>query len=179
MMRVRMALAFGLLATMAVAGCAAPDTGDEVATAGGAPTPSSSAEAKPDRDAPLKFSQCMREQGLTWFPDPNPGGQMSIKIPKGADKAKVDAAMEACKQWSPDAGRPEKADPEMLEQARKLSQCMRDNGVTKFPDPDPNGNMHIDGDKVGMGPGDPAFDKADKACSGLRPSGATQGRTVG
>ena len=178
-MRVRMALALGLLATMAVTGCAAPDTGDEVATAGGAPTPSSSAAAKTDQDAPLKFSQCMREQGLTWFPDPNPGGQMTIKIPKGTDKAKVDAATEACKQWAPDAGRPEKADPEMLEQARKLSQCMRDNGVTNFPDPDPNGNMHIDGAKVGMGPGDPTFDKADKACSGLRPSGATERREVG
>ena len=52
-MRIRMVLALGLLTTMAVTGCAAAETGEEVASAGGAATPSSSAAAKPEKDAPL------------------------------------------------------------------------------------------------------------------------------
>ena len=30
-----------------------------------------------------------------------------------------------------------------------MAQCMRDNGVPTFPDPDADGNMHLDRDKVG------------------------------
>jgi hypothetical protein len=175
-------LALGLLTALAVAGCGATPATDRVASAGGAPTASASAGTGTDKDtdAPLKFSQCMREHGMTWFPDPQPGKGMSIKIPKGMDKEKVDAAMEACKKWAPDGGDHERPNPEQLEQARKMAQCMRDNGVKNFPDPGPDGNMRLDGDKVGMGPGDPTFDKADEACSKYRPEGAmTQKREAG
>ncbi len=166
-------LALGLLFTVAVTGCGKAPTGDGVASAGGAPSASASAGAPAggdDEDAPLKFSQCMREQGLTWFPDPQPaGGGIRIDIPKGADKAKVDAAMEACKKWAPGGGDRGRADPQDLENARRMAQCMRDNGVPDFPDPGPDGGIRIDGDKIGMGPGDPTFDKADEACSKHRP----------
>ena len=169
-------LALGLLLTAATAGCRPAPAGDKVASAGGVPTASASAAAVSDEDAPLKFSQCMREQGITWFPDPKPGGGgLQIKIPKGTDKAKMDAAMAACKKWAPDGGERGPADPKQLEQARQMSQCMRDNGVPNFPDPDANGNMRLDGDKVGVGPGDPTFDKADEACSKYRPSGPDGG----
>ena len=169
-------LALGLLVTAAAAGCAQAPAGDKVASAGGAPSASASAVAVSDQDAPLKFSQCMREQGITWFPDPEPaGGGLAIKMPEGTDKAKMDAAMEACKKWMPDGGERGPVDPQQLEQARKMSQCMRDNGVPNFPDPDADGSMRIDGDKVGMGPGDATFEKADQACSKYRPKGAVDG----
>lgn len=168
-------LALGLLLTAAAAGCGPAPAGEEVASAGGAPTASASAAAAGGEDAPLKFSQCMREQGLTWFPDPKPGGGLQIKVPKGTDKAKMDAAMAACKKWAPNGGERGPADPKQLEQARQMSQCMRDNGVPNFPDPDANGDMHVDGSKVGVGPGDPTFDKADEACSKYLPSGPDGG----
>jgi hypothetical protein len=170
-MRTTRILALGLLLTVA-AGCAGTSGGAQVASAGGAtPTASTSAAATKDEDAPLKFAQCMREQGITWFPDPKEG-RLEIKIPKGQDKEKIDAAMEACKKYAPNGGEPEKMDPERLEQARQRSQCMRDNGVTNFPDPDPNGRMHINGDKLGMTPDDPTFKKAEEACAKYRPPGA-------
>jgi len=172
-MLTRRFLAVGLLLTVVAAGCGKSPAGDQVAPAGGTPAASSSAAAAArDDDAPLKFSQCMREQGMTWFPDPKPGGGLQIKVPEGTDRAKVDAAMEACKQWAPDGGERGQADPQMLEQARRMAQCMRDNGVPNFPDPDPDGGVRLDRDKIGTGPGEPTFDKADEACSTFRPQGA-------
>ncbi|AGZ39732.1 hypothetical protein [Actinoplanes friuliensis] len=176
-MRTWKVLALGLLLTASAAGCGGP-TGDDggVASVGGTPTASSNATTSKERDedAPLKFSQCMREQGLTWFPDPKPGGGLQIKIPQGTDKAKVDAAMVACKEWAPDGGQDGPADPERLERARQLAQCMRDNGIKNFPDPRPDGSIHVDGSKVGAGPGDPSFDKAEQACSKFAPGGGPE-----
>ena len=60
-----------------------------------------------------------------------------------------------------------------------MAQCMRDNGVPTFPDPDADGNMHLDRDKVGTGPGEPAFDKADQACRKLGPQGRSETREEG
>jgi hypothetical protein len=173
-MRTRRILAVGLLLVMAAAGCGQAPARDGVASAGGTPAASSGAPAARDEDAPLKFSQCMREHGITWFPDPHPGGGLQIKVPKGTDRAKMDAAMAACKQWAPDGGDRGPADPEQLEQARQMAQCMRDNGVPNFPDPSADGGIQLDRDKVGMGPGDPTFDKADEACSKFRPEGSTE-----
>jgi hypothetical protein len=176
-MRITRILTLGLLLTMAAAGCGKTTEGDPVASAGGAPKASAGAPATEDPDAPLKFSQCMREQGMSWFPDPNPGGGLQIKVPRGTDKAKFEAAMAACKEWAPDGGDRGKADPERLEQGRQLAQCMRDNGVPDFPDPQADGSIRLDGSKIGSGPGDPAFDKADEACSKFRPSGPGGPRT--
>jgi hypothetical protein len=170
-MRIRTALALGLLLTLA--GCAAKTNTDGIATAAGKPTAKATATATATvnpADAALKFSQCMREHGMSWFPDPQSGsGGLQIKVPAGQDKAKVDAAMAACKKFMPNGGTPEKMNPAQLEQARQMSQCMRDHGITNFPDPNANGQIMIDGNKVGAGPGDPKFDAADKACAQYRP----------
>jgi hypothetical protein len=164
-----------LLAMLAVAGCAGPDNDDGggIATANGGamPTPTASASATVnDKDAPIKFSQCMREHGLPWFPDPDPdSGGLKMKMPKGQDKAKVDAAMEACKKLTPNGGEPVKMDPQAIEQARQMAKCMRENGVPNFPDPDANGQIRVDGNKLGIDPEDPKFAAADKACDKYRP----------
>jgi len=178
-MRTRTVLTLGLLLTLAAGGCAGTaDDGNRVASAGGTPTASSSAQAQRDEDAPLKFSQCMREQGLPWFPDPEPdGGGLRLAIPKGADKQKVDKAMEACKEYAPNGGEKRKMSPEDLEEARKVAQCMRDNGVKDFPDPNPDGTMRLDGDKMSIGPGDPTFDKAQEKCFRNGPGGGSAGKT--
>jgi len=168
-MRTTRILALGLLLT-AVAGCAGTNGGAQVASAGGAtPTASTSAAAARDEDAPLKFAQCMREQGITWFPDPDAGGRTSIKVPESQSKEKFEAAMTACNKYAPNGGDHGKADPEQLEQARQMAKCMRENGVKNFPDPQPDGSLRIDGGKVGMGPGDPTFDKAEQACAKYLP----------
>jgi hypothetical protein len=113
----------------------------------------------------------MRDNGMTWFQDPEPGQRgIRISVPQGQDRAKVDAAMAACKKFLPNGGEPPKMDAAAIEQARQMSKCMRENGVPNFPDPGPNGEMRIDGNKLGTGPGEPAFDAAEKACARFRPS---------
>ncbi|HEX5199831.1 MAG TPA: hypothetical protein VFW27_07805 [Actinoplanes sp.] len=174
-MRTRTVAALALMLALPVAGCARTAANDpQVAsanqgdkTASASPRPSQSE----DPDAPLKFSRCMREHGLPWFPDPS-HGKMSVAIPKGTDRAKVEAAHEACKKYMPNGGNPPKLSAEDLQRARDMAKCMRENGVPKFPDPDPNGGIALDGGKIGTGPGDPTFDKAEQACSKYAPDGA-------
>lgn len=162
-----------LTALLVSAGCAdRAGDGDGVATARtGAATPSPSATKTFDGDAPLKYAQCMREQGMTWFPDPNPGGGTAIRVPKGLDPKKFEAAQKACREFAPNGGEAGKTDPEMIEMGRKMAKCMRENGVPDFPDPQPNGSIKLDRGKISSGPGDPAFDKAEQKCSQFRPQG--------
>jgi hypothetical protein len=190
-MRPRTVFALGLLLTLASAGCArGTDNGTGVATAvTGVPKASSSSTsaAPPNADTALEFSRCMREHGLTWFPDPDSGGRMSIKVPSGTDPKKVDAAQQACKKYAPAGPANGKPDPQAIEQMRQMAKCMRANGVPNFPDPDANGGLSIDGSKLGMGPGDPTFDKAEQACNKYLPpggktaakNGSEQGGTTG
>jgi hypothetical protein len=175
-----------LILVLMLAGCAAKADGGGVATAaGGTPTASaSSAPAQKDPNAPVKFSQCMRQHGMTWFPDPKPaGGGLQIKVPQGTDKAKMDAAMAACKQYMPNGGEAPKLDAKALEQVRQMAKCMRENGVPDFPDPKADGRIELDGAKMGgVGPGDATFDAAQKKCEKLMPhppaAGGGSGKTT-
>jgi hypothetical protein len=186
-MRVRTGLALGLLLILPAAGCGAAKDGNRVATAGGAA--SASASAAPDglsaQEQGLKFAQCMRDNGVPDFADPkfSDGGGMSIDAPEGADPQKVDAAMRTCKQYLPNGGEPAKADPQRAEQNRKFAKCMRDNGVTNFPDPGADGGIQINGNDPGMNPDDPKFKAAQTACAQYQPAGGpgagTQTRSSG
>jgi hypothetical protein len=177
----RTLIALGLGLAIATAGCAGTGTGDpEVATAqsgAATATASPSATAAADPGAPLKFSKCMREHGIAWFPDPDKSNRTSINVPRSQDKAKFDAAMEACKQWSPES-QPHPANPEDAERMRNLAKCMRANGVPDFPDPKTDGSLAIDGDKLSTKPGEPTFDKAEKLCAQFIPEGATRERNT-
>jgi hypothetical protein len=173
-MRTRNVAVLALMLALGPAACARTGTNDpQVASAQGGNTtasPSASATPSDDPDAPLKFSRCMREHGLSWFPDPS-NGKMSVAIPQGTDMKKVEAAQEACKQYMPNGGNAPKPSAEELQQARDMAKCMRENGIPNFPDPNPDGGMMIDAGKLGTGPGDPTWDKAEKACAKYEPKG--------
>jgi hypothetical protein len=179
-MRTRTVGLVALVLAVGPAACARNGTNDpQVASAQTAkPTASASASASAgagasadDPDAPLKFARCMREHGISWFPDPN-NGKSSIMIPKGQDHTKFDAAQEACKQYMPNGGNMRKPSAEELQQARDMAKCMRANGIPNFPDPNPDGGISIDPNKVGAGPGDALWKKAEAACSQYVPKGA-------
>jgi hypothetical protein len=167
-----------VLVLLALAGCASRTGGDAVATAGGAATPATpSASATAEKGDGLKFAQCMRENGMTWFEDPAPDQRgVRIKIPQGQDKAKVDAALEACKKFMPNGGEPPKLDAAAIERARQMAKCMRENGVPDFPDPSADGGIRFDARKGGVGPGDPAFEAAEKKCARFMPDRANTER---
>jgi hypothetical protein len=173
-MRTRTGIVLGLLLAVAVAGCGRPSKTPGVATArSGAAASGSATPTLNERDMALRYSQCMRENGVPNFPDPkiDDNGNMSLDAPGGADPVKMDAAMQKCKQYLPNGGQPRKADPQVLEQLRRFAQCMRDNGVPKFPDPTDEG-LSIDPGKLGITgrpEDDPKYAAAQRKCAQYMP----------
>jgi hypothetical protein len=174
-MRVATGFMIGLLLMLGIAGCAGTSGGSGVARA--SKPPGASASPKPagtgdEQEQMLKFAQCMREHGIQ-MDDPKPGE--GIKLPGVVDPQKADAAMQACKQYLPGGGEPNKPDPGQLEQLRKYAQCMRDQGIKNFPDPDPNEGLKLDPGKLGIQPNDPKFAAAQQACAKYQPAGPSGG----
>ncbi|GAA1606740.1 hypothetical protein GCM10009789_71310 [Kribbella sancticallisti] len=154
-----------LILGLALTGCGSGDEGNQVASGGGAQpttgTSSNPAEGLSRDEKGVKFAQCLREQGIN-VPDPEPGKGPMIKLDpsSGITKEKMDQAMEACKEFSPQ-GEGTQANPQQEENGRKYAVCMRENGVEKFPDPKPGQRgIMIDG-SVGN---DPDFQKAQEVC---------------
>ncbi|MEV4758863.1 hypothetical protein AB0J86_27720 [Micromonospora sp. NPDC049559] len=176
----RRRLASGLLVLPAMlalaAGCGKPSGGEGVATAGGGAgaqgSASPAAAEVSDADRQLKFAQCMRENGVE-MPDPEPGeAGKGFRINLGGDVSpeKAKAAMEKCRSYMPNGGQPPKLDPEQVEKMRKYAQCMRDNGVPGFPDPQPDGTMQLDTRQLGdIKPDNPTFQAANEKCKQFSP----------
>jgi len=152
-----------LMALTACSGKGKDDGG--VASIGGTPSAAATSAAPSREDVEemaLKFAQCMREHGVD-MPDPEiDGGRITQRINAGpGGKEKVEAAQEACKEYAPSGPGGGKVDPEAQQEMLDHAQCMRDNGVEKFPDPNPNeGGVRIDGEIAG----DPDFKKAQESC---------------
>lgn len=181
-MRLRTGIALGLTLALGLTACGEQGGEEQVATAGGRPSATSTATgggAKPGDfyEGSLRYAQCMREHGVD-MPDPSneEGGGISIMVPKGTDKAKVEAADKACKQYLPNGGVPEKLDPQALERARQMSKCVREHGFPDFPDPDENGGIRFEAGS-GFDPKDPKLMEAQKACGG--PGGRITSKTEG
>jgi hypothetical protein len=177
-MRIRTGLVLGVLLTVTVAGCGKSSGTPGVATAshsGAAASGSATPDAMSDQEHMLRFAQCMRDNGLPDFQDPKDG---NIGVPNGADPQKVDAAMQKCRPLLPNGGQPRKADPQQMEQLRKYAQCMRDNGIKNYPDPNDQG-IALDPGKLGISPNDPKFVAAQQACSKYQPGGPSAGPSGG
>ncbi|MEU8341352.1 hypothetical protein SAMN05443665_101097 [Actinomadura meyerae] len=166
-MRLRILAALPLALALALTGCGSDDGGDTgVASAGGAKQEGAAGGAKPNPDEMgVKFAQCMREHGVD-MEDPKPGKGVQLKV-KGK-KEIVEKAMEACRQYNPQANATGAPDPEMQERAREHAECMRQHGVEAFPDPKPGQRgIRIDG-KVGQ---DPDFEAAEQECQKILQGG--------
>jgi hypothetical protein len=156
--------AIGVLAlALVLTGCGANDGGGaDVATvtgAGGDQTAAASAQPSEDpRARALKFAECMRENGVD-MPDPEPGKGIMMKLDGSVPRETVQAAQEACKQYAPGGQKSGAGDGPRAEKLRKLAQCMRDNGVESYPDPD-GGMMRITGEVTG----DSDFESAREKC---------------
>ncbi len=156
--------ALPLLCALTLTGCTADEKpADDVASAGGTSSAAQEDEevSQEERDEMgLKFAQCMRENGVP-MDDPEPGKGIQLKIGPGTSQETVQAAMEACREYNPQENGSGKADPQREAAMREFAQCMRDNGVEAFPDPEPGSpGIKITGD-VGQ---DPDFQTAQQAC---------------
>lgn len=146
--------------------CGSPND-DGVATAGGDTTaPTSTTTSQGD---PLKFAQCMRDNGIENWPDPpadaggprSGGGPARVIAPEGVDARQVQETMERCKQYLPDGGQgPDRGGDNGALLA--FAQCMRENGFPDFPDPPAGGgNFGMPRD---IDPNSEEFQNAQAAC---------------
>jgi hypothetical protein len=160
------------VAALFLAGCSSP-TKPAVAQLGSTATPSGSASGSAKGNG-LAFSQCMRQHGITNFPDPGSNGGITVNGGIGLDpnNPKFLAASEACKSLLPNGGQPDPAEQAAMQQAAlKFSQCMRAHGIADFPDPQFSNGGH--GMSIQLPSSikfnSPQLQAAQKACQALLP----------
>jgi hypothetical protein len=162
----RAVLLVGVLPLFALAGCGQSQTGTGVATANDGTAAAQSAGPSPTVSSdPLKFAQCMRENGIQ-MDDPDGSGQIRI-MAKNEDKEKMEKAQKECGKYLQGGKLGNAAnDPKVQDAMVKFAECMRKNGVD-MPDPEANGG----GVKITRprGGDSEAFEKARKACEEFLP----------
>jgi hypothetical protein len=124
------------LAMVALIGAGCSDTPAETGNTG---TGSNGAnKSATNGSKTLKFADCMRENGITEFPDQNGSSDQEFveaieKLDPGSTAFKK--ALGACKDVQPPGLLGGKASPQQMSARLKFAQCIRDNGVKDFPDP--------------------------------------------
>jgi hypothetical protein len=151
--------------SLGVAAC-----GGDPATEASAGGPSSS-EQEQLRQAGLKFAQCMRENGVENFPDPQADGSSEIRVgpDSGITPEQMEAGEAACAHLREEI-RPEMSEAdqaEFKERALEHSRCMREHGID-LPDPEfsADGKVTMKLKRGEVDPEDPDFKAAEEACGG-------------
>ena len=138
-LRSLVALALVALISLISSGCGSSAPAEAGSGAGGNNTAASAQKA-------VKFAGCMRNNGVSQFPDPNASGKLTIdEIANGSSldtsSPAFKQAISACKQLEPAGFMGSKRSPQQTDAALKFAQCIRANGVRDFPDPTPNGPL--------------------------------------
>ncbi|HWS51998.1 MAG TPA: hypothetical protein VN241_13390 [Microbacterium sp.] len=173
----------GSVATLAMAalliltGCAGGSpTGDRGPSGnGGDASPSAVA---PDAGA---YAECMRDNGIPGFPDPDSSGEFAVdasKLGVPMDSEQYKQAAQTCEPLMPE--RTDDQQQQDYQAALEYAECMRDEGLPGFPDPPaPGSGSGTQGDSSGgsqSGPGfdpeSPQFQAAHDSCKDLLPDGA-------
>ena len=101
----------------------------------------------------MKFAECMRDNGVSEFPDPEGSGAMTIDgVLNGSsldpDSASWKQAIAACKDLQPPGftGNGKRSDKQQ-DGALAFARCIRENGVKDFPDP-AKGEPLVDTNKI-------------------------------
>jgi hypothetical protein len=134
---------------------------------GGSPPRDAAAQA-----APVRFSACMRSQGIARFPDPGGSGAVpKVALDRlGVSDSRFQAATRACRDLLPNGGRP----ANQTERRRiaalglRFARCVRAHGVENFPDPGSDGRIP-DPATAGIDQSSPKFQSANQACGASRP----------
>jgi hypothetical protein len=156
MSRKLQALAALAMVALISAGCSNAPAGAGTGSSDGSNTPatapaqtsigSGGGNNATNRDQAVKFAECMRENGVREFPDPDASGALTIDaIANGSSldtsTAAFKQAIRVCKDLEPPGFTGDKRSPEQQKAALKFAQCIRDNGVKDFPDPAPDGPL--------------------------------------
>jgi hypothetical protein len=148
MRRTRQPLAAIVMIALIAAGCgsAGSDDNTNAATApAGTGSSGGNANASPHTKS-VKFAECMRNNGVSAFPDPDASGKLTIDgVVNGSsidpDSAAWKRAIDVCKHLEPPGFSGSKATPSQMSARLEFAQCIRDNGVKDFPDPTRDGPL--------------------------------------
>ncbi len=157
------------LATVALIGAGCSNEPAEDGTAGNT---SGAARGKG-----VKFAECMRDNGVAEFPDPDASGELTIDgVLNGSsldpNGSAWKAATAACKDLQP-PGFTGEGKVSAAEQDTRLqfARCIRENGVRDFPDP-VNGQPLVDTNRIPSSAepgGMSSLNAAMQACRDLGP----------
>ena len=111
----------------------------------------------------VKYAQCMRENGVTNFPDPEKNGNFVIAAGgPNRNSPQFKKAQQACKSQEPPGI---EDNPSQIAQEQKewlkFARCMRSNGIADFPDPQ-DGRLLVPRDRINTN--SPQFKRALNAC---------------
>jgi hypothetical protein len=173
--RGRRLIARALLTTVLVAAPVLTACGSH-ATGGPSASPSAMSDAQ-ILALGRQLAQCIRDHGIPGLPDPSVENGRLI-LPSGATDnipdAQATAAMSACQpivdRLPPSAlggdGDQSRApfNPADLAKARQWAQCLREHGLTDFPDPRADGVFDLTGTSVANEGKDERFRTAMEAC---------------
>jgi len=164
-----------ILVALVVAACSgggSSPAGSDPASSGGSTSPvGGSANSGSNGGLTVAFAQCMRDHGITNFPDPNANGSISgggnaSGNPINPTSPAFQAAQQACQKYlqGGSTGSPA-SQAQQLNQALKVTACMRSHGYPDFPDPtDSNGSIAWNGSSLGSVSQKPAFQSQLQKC---------------
>jgi hypothetical protein len=133
------------------------------------------------REKAVKFSECMRENGVSDFPDPNASGELTIDAVANGSSVDTNSvaftrALTACKDLEPPGFTGETRSPEQQAAALQFAQCIRDNGVKDFPDPAPDAPL-VDTNRIPSSATEGGMSILNAAMQKCRDFGAAAGAT--
>jgi hypothetical protein len=158
-----------------VAGCSSTSAGTGSSSGGNS--------AAATHEEAVKFAECMRDNGVSAFPDPDASGALTIDgVVNGSSLDPSSAAWKqaigACKDLQPPGFTGHKRSAQEQEAALKFAQGMRDNGVKDFPDPTPDGPL-VDTNRIPSSATPGGMSILNAAMQKCRDFGAAAGATGG
>lgn len=134
----------------------------------------SSGAASDFQKSMLQWTQCMRANGVSNFPDPDAQGRFLIDSKKiDVNTAAFKNAQQACADKFPAGVKARSAqdNSEFQSQMLAYAQCMRANGVPSFPDPEVTEGRVTMKLPAGVDRNSDIFRKAQDACRMKLPTG--------
>jgi hypothetical protein len=130
----------------------APISTAAVISACGSNAPDSGGNTAANAKEAVKFSECMRSNGVSHFPDPGASGKLTIDAVANRSSLNPNTlafkqALSACKALEPAGFTGSKWSPQQQQAALRFAECIRKNGVNDFPDPTPHGPL-IDTNRI-------------------------------
>jgi hypothetical protein len=127
----------------------------------------------------VKFAECMRANGVSEFPDPSASGKLTIDgVVNGSSldpsTPAFKQAMSACKTLEPAGFTGGKRGHVQQAAALKFAECIRQNGVSDFPDP-VNGQPLVDTNRIPSAATSSGMSVLNAAMQKCRGAGAAAG----